>query len=228
MDVKRRELIKGITATAALSVAAPRVVFANPIQNAVVQLRQSSASLIGHKPIVALVNQDWAESTFAKGIAAAKPAKLQLVTGIIYDELREHLTQKTHHLVGMIDYGNAAVITQLARQYDAKVHWLGQHAFDQTLSRHNILKSGNGGGCSNRFETSLSECTHDHQLFEQGLKHQVIEGKSTVAHPQAWAADLALALAALSDPNAPASCNQSLSQCPSLRGSAVTFFIETC
>ena len=53
MDVKRRELIKGITATAAFSIAAPSMTFASPIERAMIHLRQSSASIIKPKPMTA-------------------------------------------------------------------------------------------------------------------------------------------------------------------------------
>lgn len=228
MDVKRRELIKGITATAAFSIAAPSMTFASPIERAIIHLRQSSASIIKPKPMTALVHRQWENSTFAAGLRAAKPEQTLIIDDIAFDSMRELLTQNNTHLVGIIDYGNAAVLTQLTRQFSANIHWLGQHAFDENITRHNILKSGNSAACDEQLVNNLSTCDKTHYLLEQGITQRVIVGANHSHHPQAWAAELALSLNALSNKKAPAHCDKSLIQCELMQGSAATFFIETC
>ena len=192
MDVKRRELIKGISATAALSIAAPSITFASPIEKAITHLRQSNAGAIRSKPITALIHRQWENSTFAAGLRAAKPEQALIIDNIAFDSMRELISQNNTHLVGIIDYGNAAVLTQLTRQFSANIHWLGQHAFDENITRHNILKSGNSAACNEHLANNLSTCDEIHYLLEQGITQRVVVGKNHSHHPQAWAAELAL------------------------------------
>jgi hypothetical protein len=227
MDAKRRLLLKGITATAAVSTVAPQVVLADPIGRALVTLRETSAGDLVQKPIVAVAIESFKSSAFMQAIRTTQPAAEIILDGVDFPSLNELLTQKENNLVGIIDHANAAVLVQLSRHYNAKIHWLGQHAIYDHSTAHNIFKSGDSSSCHASLLEGLGACEASHAVREQGLHSSRISGKATAVHPQAWAGHLALALhdVGKGTANTPLVLNQ-----PSqlISGSAVTFLIETC
>lgn len=227
MDVKRRILLKGITATAAVSMVASRIVFADPIERALVKLRETSAGDLVQKPITAVAIESFKNSAFMDAIRAAHPTKEVILESVDFAALRELLTQKGNNLVGIIDHANAAVLVQLSRHYNAKIHWLGQHAIYDHSTSHNIFKSGDSANCHASLVEGLEHCEAAHAVREQGLNSTRISGKATAVHPQAWAGHLALALydVGKGTANTPLVLNQPDQL---IKGSAVTFLIETC
>jgi hypothetical protein len=227
MDAKRRILLKGITATAAVSTVAPHVILADPVEQALVTLRETSAGDLVQKPIVAVAIESLKNSAFMQAVRTAQPAEEVILQGVDFSVLRELLTQKENNLVGIIDHANAAVLVQLSRHYNAKIHWLGQHAIYDHSTAHNIFKSGDSSSCHASLLEGLGACEASHAVREQGLNSSKISGKATEAHPQAWTGHLALALHDVGKgaANTPLVLNQ-----PSqlISGSAVTFLIETC
>jgi hypothetical protein len=227
MDVKRRLLLKGMTSTAAVSMVAPHVAFADPIERALVTLRETSAGDLVQKPIAAVAIESFKNSVFMQAICAAHPAEEIILGGVDFSTLSELFTQKENNLVGIIDHANAAVLVQLCRHYNAKIHWLGQHAIYNHSTSHNVFKSGDSSSCHASLLEGLSACEASHAVREQGLNSTKISGKATAVHPQAWAGHLALALhdVGKGTANTPLVLNQ-----PSqlISGSAVTFLIETC
>lgn len=227
MDVKRRNLLKGITATAAVSMVAPRVVFADPIEQALVTLRETSAGDLVQKPVIAVAIESFKNSAFMEAIRTAKPKAEVILDGLDFSALQKLLTQRENNLVGIIDHANAAVLVQLSRHYDAKIHWLGQHGIYEHSTSHNIFKSGDSANCHVSLVDGLSRCDATHAVREQGLDSKKISGKAAGVHPQTWAGDLALALHDVAKGTNNTSLvfkqpNQLIS------GSAVTFLIETC
>jgi hypothetical protein len=227
MDVKRRILLKGITATAAASLVASHVSFADPVEKALVKLRESSAGDLVQKPITAVSNEAFKNSAFMQALVQAQPSQSVILRAVDFEAQRQLLAQKNTNLVGIIDHANAAVLVQLARHFDAKIHWLGQHAINRESTSHNIFRSGDSQACQVSLVEELNRCGDSHTVFEQGLNPTRIKGSASAAHPQAWAAQLALALhdigkgihssaPVLNQPNQP------------INGSAVTFLIETC
>lgn len=226
MDVKRRTLLKGITATAAVSLVAPRVVFADPIDSALIRLRETSAGDLVRKPITAFSNESFKTTTFMEAISRARPNRQVILRGVDFAALRQLLAQKETNLVGIIDHANAAVLVQLSRHYDAKIHWLGQHAIYDHSTAHNIFKSGDSLSCHTSLVEGLAHCDAVHAIREQGLNTTRVSGTATTAHPQAWMGHLALAL---HDVGKGVETPLALSQSNHLiTGSAVTFLIETC
>jgi hypothetical protein len=228
MDLKRRTLLKGITATAAVSLVASHVTFANPIEDGLVSLRKSSASKITDKPITGVVSQAYKNSAFAQGLESAHPTKTVLLDQVNLAILTELLSQTSTNLVGIIDHANAAVLVQLTRTYNAKIHWLGQHSLQPNGNSHNILRSGNTDNCQENLVKDFSSCPAPHQVREQGLSTLKIVGKEEFQHTQQWAANLALALTDLKNPSPNYSQLKLTSKNQPIQGSALTFFIETC
>lgn len=231
MDLKRRVLLKGITATAAASMIAPRVAFADPIERALITLRETSAGDLVQKPVTAVATESFKASVFMAAIRVAQPAKEVILKAPDFSVLQQLLTQKDTNLVGIIDHANAAVLVQLCRQYDAKIHWLGQHATYGKSTSHNIFKSGDGQVCHRSLIEGLGDCESQHAVREQGLNATQVSGNASAAHSQAWAAQLALALHDLGKGGESKSFNPVSSQIipqQIINGSAVTFLIETC
>jgi hypothetical protein len=228
MDVKRRILLKGLTATAAVSMIAPRAVFAGPIEHALVKLRETGAGDLICKPITTVSNEALKTSTFMQAISAVQPTRNVILGEVDFEAMRRLLSQKETNLVGIIDHANAAVLVQLSRHFDAKIHWLGQHAIYAHSTTHNIYRSGDSLSCQTSLVEQLGRCGDSHAIFEQGLNPTRIAGKTTrVAHVQEWAGHLALALHDIGKGvnSAPLVLNQPDQL---ISGSAVTFLIETC
>jgi hypothetical protein len=227
MDVNRRILLKGITATAAVSMVAPRVVFADPIDNALVKLRESSAGDLVRKPVTAVSSESFKKSAFMQAIDAVQPNRKIILRDVDFEVMRQLLSQKETNLVGIIDHANAAILVQLTRHFDAKVHWLGQHAVYEHSTTHNIFRSGDSLSCQTSLIEELGRCDDSHAIFEQGLNPTRITGKATAAYSQEWAGHLALALHDIGKgaDSAPLVLNQPDQL---ISGSVVTFLIETC
>ena len=228
MDVKRRTLLKGMAATAAVGVASSHVSFASSIESALITVRQSVAGVLVKKPIEAVIEQGFLNTAFAAGLETTSIDRTTVVKGIDFAQISRLVRQRSHNLIGVIDHGNAAYLVQLARMNNAKIHWLGQHSLSAKGNSHNILRSGNSESCQTQLAKDFASCSSTHQLREQGINHETIVGTGSSPHPQAWAAALLSALSQLHVNNAEFKQPPLISQVPVHQGSAVTFFIETC
>lgn len=227
MDIKRRTLIKGITATAAVTWAASPQVFAAPLREAITQLRQSTATSFVAKPIIAVTHEDLVNSAFMAGVAAAQPRELHRLKSADYASLAALIGQTHSNLLGLIDHSNAAILVQLARHQGAKVHWLGQHTATASGMSHNIVKSGNTDACHSKLFEDLIACPTRHYVREQGIAARMIAGQGA-QHPQQWAANLGLLLSDWRNPHPAFAALQLTAVNDTAPGSFVSFFIETC
>lgn len=228
MDVKRRSLLKGMAATAAVGVASSHVSFAAPLETALVTVRQSLAGVLTKKPVEAVVEQNFVNSAFTAGLNFAGIDKTSVIKGVDFARISSLISQRSHNLVGVIDHANAAYLVQLARMNNAKIHWLGQHSLTSKGNSHNILRSGNSESCQTQLAKDFATCSSTHQLREQGLNQATIVGSGSNPHPQAWAAALLVALTELHKNSEEFEQPLLSSEVPVIEGSAVTFFIETC
>jgi hypothetical protein len=227
MDVQRRALLKGMTATAAISMVGNQAALGQTFENVVVGLRQTSASILNNKPVTGVISQHLRHTAFAKGLLLGQPHESISLHHADLAEINQLLTQKKTHLAGVVDDATAAVLVQLTRHHHAKVHWLSQHSMQPKFASHNILRSGNTEACQSQLLKDLAECSGFHQVREQGIHPQSMVNPAK-APSQLWAAHLAYKLATLQATEQELPFIGLASDLAPLRGSAVTFFIETC
>lgn len=227
MDVQRRILLKGMTATAAMSMITPHNVFSEPLEQAVIMLRETSAGGLVCKPITLVSSEAFQASTFVHAARRLQPAQQVVLKGVDIVSLQQLLSQKSTNLVGIIDHANAAVLVQVARHLGAKVHWLGQHSLKEESTAHNILKSGDSRPCHSALVEGLEQCEAAHAVREQGLPSTAILGDASATHSQSWAGQLAVALHDVGKGVAHSTAEINPSS-QLMYGTAVTFLIETC
>lgn len=231
MDVSRRFLLKGMAVGTAATLAGAKISIADPLATPLATLRETTAGQLAAKPVIALVNSNYAPTAFTEGLQQAKPVVERTIlqnAPLDLAQINKLLAQKDHHIIGLVDDASAAIFVQVARQQGAKVHWVGQHAINARSTNHNILRSGNSESCSATLQANAAACQQPHNFNEQGLAQALPAATQTAAHPQQWVADLAVSLASLSQGSAQQTAAAPIAHSvPTIKGTAVSLFIET-
>jgi hypothetical protein len=231
MDLNRRTFLKGLALS---GLAANTPAFA-------------SGTILSSKtylPITALISGAPEESIFLTGARLAQQQHSPYPITVLRSDLRLDflqslytlLSDKSVHIVGLVDDAIAAIIVNLARSADARFHWLGQHTASAEYSRHNVLTADSGYGCGLHLGQQLKRRgASSFSLTEQSMTepcslHQS-QIASTITQRSAdgdWAALLGFILTSLSvDPVAQLDGINSSPMLSSPVGNFVSFSFES-
>lgn len=245
MALNRRTFLKGLALSGlAATTPAPALVSRNILSSSTHALKRGV-----ELPIVALISGIPEKSAFLTGARFAQQqqhsaypiavVRSDLGLGFL-QSLHTLLSGKPTHIVGLVDDASAAIIINLARAADVRMHWLGQHAASVEYSRHNILTADGGYGCGLHLGQQLKGQGASFSLTEQSMiepcsLRQGQIASSLTQQPSVgsnWAALLGFILTSLSAstviqldwPNVNASA---ISMSTSLLGNFVSFLFET-
>src|SRR5690625_3597332 len=173
MALNRRAFLKGL-ALSGLAVTTPALASRNVLSSNLHSPKKGT-----ELPIVALVSGALEESAFLTGARFAQQqqhsnfnpiAVVRSDLGVSFlQSLYALLSGEPTRIIGLVDDASAAIIINLARTADVRMHWFGQHAASAEYSRHNILTADGGYGCGLQLGQQLKEQGASFSLIEQSI-----------------------------------------------------------
>jgi hypothetical protein len=209
MALNRRTFLKGL-ALSGFAATTPAFASRNMLSNNTHSPKEGTGL-----PIVALISGAPEEAAFLAGARFAQQQHSSYAIAVLRSDLRFDFLQslyallsgKPTHLLGLVNDASAAIIINLARAADVRMHWLGQHTASAEYSRHHILTADTGYGCGLRLGQQLKGQGASFSLTEQSMiasrslhQNQIASSltQPSYVNNSHWAALLGFTLANLS------------------------------
>lgn len=211
MSIERRSVLKGMAlGGAALALS----------QAGLASATQTTAAGIS-KPILVLVSDAEAQTAFVDGVKANPGVTRVSVLKTDHNldfiaAFQQRLSTSTgERIIGLVDDASGMLLLDIARSAGAKVHWNGQHATRNGVSRHRVSATDSSANCIKQFAEFADNCSRPSAMTEQ-----------TLSASRHWASSLGFALAS-PEPNRRYLRTTPPTSSSAVDGHFVSFSIET-